>query len=227
MMYRFLKAILPGPLRDRLNEFLLQQLREKRAEYEKVIPKVPLAEKHIAHTRLLLTREQMLELLPKGGVVAEVGVNRGDFSERIWAITAPQKLHLVDMWGSRQFPDQLMEVVRQKFHEQIAAGTVAINRGLSTEVAEQFPEHYFDWVYIDTNHSYATTRDELAVYSRKVKPGGILAGHDFILGNWVGGVRYGVIEAVYEFCQNEDWELIWLTMENGFPPSFAIRKIAG
>lgn len=224
-MYQLLKSILPGPVRDRLNEFLMQQLREKRAEQEKVIPKIVLSEQHIAHTRLLLTREHLLDRLPKEGIAAEVGVNRGDFSEKILAVARPRKLHLIDLWGSRQFPDHLMDVVRQKFDAQINAGTVEINRGLSTAVGARFPDHYFDWVYIDTDHSYTTTRDELALYSRKVKPDGIIAGHDFTLGNWVGGVRYGVIEAVYEFCRKESWEIIWLTMENGFPPSFAIRRM--
>jgi hypothetical protein len=72
---------------------------------------------------------------------------------------------------------------------------------------------------------YKTTTDELQSYHLKIKPNGIIAGHDFILGNWDGIVRYGVIEAVYEFCVKYNWEIIYLTTELYTNPSFAIRKI--
>ena len=54
---------------------------------------------------------------------------------------------------------------------------------------------------------------------------GIIAGHDYILGNWDGLVRYGVIESVYEFCVRYNWEIIFLTTELNNSPSFAIRRI--
>ena len=97
---------------------------------------------------------------------------------------------------------------------------------LSTDTALEFEDGYFDMIYIDTDHSYATTRDELAAYLPKMKPDGIIAGHDYSLGNWVTGYRYGVIEAVHEFCVAHDWELLYLTAEPLERQSFAIRKIA-
>jgi hypothetical protein len=66
---------------------------------------------------------------------------------------------------------------------------------------------------------------ELNLYSKKIKQGGIIAGHDYIIGNWTDMIRYGVIEAVYEFCVNNEWEIIYITMELNENPSFAIRKI--
>ncbi|MEX0773138.1 MAG: class I SAM-dependent methyltransferase, partial [Balneolales bacterium] len=84
--------------------------------------------------------------------------------------------------------------------------------------------NYFDWIYIDTDHSYETTRDELRLYASKVKQGGIIAGHDYVKGNWITTYRYGVIEAVHEFCVNNDWELIYLTAEPIENQSFAIRR---
>jgi len=59
-----------------------------------------------------------------------------------------------------------------------------------------------------------------------IKSGGIIAGHDYTIGNWVDGYRYGVIEAVNEFCVNDDWEMIFLTAETDQYRSFAIRKIS-
>jgi len=108
-----------------------------------------------------------------------------------------------------------------------AANSVAINLGLSIEVGRTFPDAYFDWIYIDTDHSYPTTRDELAVYESKMKPGGIIAGHDYVMGNWRGSLKFGVIEAVHEFCIARNWELLYVTTEQTTNASFAIRKIGG
>jgi len=63
------------------------------------------------------------------------------------------------------------------------------------------------------------------MYRTKVKENGIIAGHDYIVGNWNGLIRYGVIEAVHEFCLKYDWEILFITAELSNNPSFAIRRI--
>ena len=70
------------------------------------------------------------------------------------------------------------------------------------------------------------TAAELRAYAPKLKPGGIMAGHDYSMGNWVKGLRYGVIEAVHEFCVEHDWELRYLTVQRLERPSFAISRLS-
>lgn len=188
------------------------------------IPKYELSNEHIENAQLLLTREELLKKLPKDSVIAELGVDNGEFSEKILSICTPRKFHLVDFWGSTRYNQNKRSNVENKFATEIAENTIEINLGLSTDVVEIFPEHYFDWIYIDTDHTYKTTIAELEAYRGKMKEGGIIAGHDYILGNWNGMVRYGVIEAVYEFCVRHNWEILYLTQEMGIYPSFAIRK---
>jgi hypothetical protein len=108
----------------------------------------------------------------------------------------------------------------------IAEGQIQIHRGLSTEVLAEFDDHTLDWVYIDTNHSYATTAAELDLSAAKVRTGGIIAGHDFLHSNWSSGLKYGVVEAVHEFCVTRNWEFIGLTNELNQFRSFAIRETA-
>jgi hypothetical protein len=191
------------------------------------VPIYEFAAKHIRDLQVLPHRRALLEQLPKGGVVAEIGVDRGDFSEQILRVTAPAKLHLIDAWSSKRYHQGLQEFVEDRFAAGVAQGIVEINKGLSTQMAAHFPDAYFDWIYIDTDHGYTVTRDELALYAPKVKPAGIIAGHDFVVGNWARFLRYGVREAVYEFCCLNDWEMRWMTMENGGLPSFAIKRIHG
>ena len=52
----------------------------------------------IANLRVVTDRETLLGLLPKHGVVAELGVNKGDFSATILSENQPARLHLIDPW---------------------------------------------------------------------------------------------------------------------------------
>lgn len=189
------------------------------------IPRVELGAEHLRHTVVVPDRAALLERLPKGGVVAEIGVDHGDFSERILAINRPAELHLIDMWATKRYHQGLRLHVEQRFSREIAAGVVRIHRGRSIDRLAGFTDATFDWVYIDTDHSYTTTAAELELARIKVKPGGIIAGHDFVTGNWDGGVRYGVVEAVHEFCVRHRWEVILLTHETDRHLSFAIQAI--
>lgn len=190
------------------------------------LPALEISEIHIVNARLLTDRTRLLEMFPTHSVGAELGVDSGNFSIEIIKLCKPQKLHLIDYWGTKRYGSDKKDIVKQLFEKEIREGKVEINLGLSVDVANQFPDAYFDWIYIDTDHSYETTKNELESYRLKIKSNGIIAGHDFILGNWKGMVLYGVIQAVYEFCVKYDWEIIYLTMEVDFPPSFAIREIS-
>jgi predicted O-methyltransferase YrrM len=200
--------------------------RRRRESESRLLPRIELEVRHLRNTRLLVDREALLAQLPKGGVVAELGVDDGDFSRRILTRTQPAKLHLVDSWASDRFHEGKARAVRDRFREEIAAGRVEIHRGLSTDVLAEFPDESLDWVYVDSDHSYAITAAELRIASRKLRHGGILAGHDYVTGGWDDGVRYGVVEAVHEFCRREDWEIVYLTAETHRHLSFGLRRMA-
>ncbi|MGB3525255.1 MAG: class I SAM-dependent methyltransferase [Flavobacteriales bacterium] len=199
-------------------------LGKARTRQSGAIPKVELKQEQLSNLRVVTDRKAFLELFPKGGVVAEMGVASGDFSEMILSICDPQVLHLVDFWGSDRYASGRTHV-EDRFNTEIAAGKVVIDLGLSTDVLPRYADHLFDWVYIDTDHGYEVTAAELELARTKVKPGGIIAGHDYVTGNWDGGVRYGVVEAVHEFCVKYQWELILLTHETDRHLSFAIREM--
>lgn len=186
---------------------------------------VRLTREHIANCRLLLDRDALLRALPDQAVCAEIGVDQGGFTARILEAAQPKRLHLVDPWATKRYDTDKFEQVRHRFSTELATGRVELHRATSLEAASSFTDTYFDWVYLDTTHAYALTARELRAYAPKVKPGGMIAGHDYSMGNWVMGYRYGVIEAVHEFCVQEHWELVFLTAEPIEKQSFAIRRI--
>ena len=81
-----------------------------------------------------------------------------------------------------------------------------------------------DFVYIDAGHDYSSVSKDLRVAGKKVKPGGIIAGHDYI--RWGRfGYKCGVVEAVNEFCICREYELIYITVETKNNASYAIRNM--
>ncbi|MVO17334.1 glycosyltransferase family 2 protein [Parasedimentitalea huanghaiensis] len=153
-------------------------------------------------------RQTMLdEVMPKGGRCAEIGVWEGDFSAEILNITKPKELVLIDPWDllavreEEHTHSQHNDAVRmrEKF-DQVAGGlgqlpNCVLRKGFSAEVLESYPDHYFDWVYIDGNHLYDFVLEDIMIAARKVRPGGIIAGDDLF---WKKDERMHVREAVRE-----------------------------
>ena len=220
-----LEKLIPASVKESIRSKAISEFKLRNAQSHKRIPIHQLEAKHLANTTVLTDRSELLKRIPANGIVAEVGVNKGNYSEQILKINNPKKLHLIDMWGNERYHEGLHLEVKDKFKEEIRTERVEINHGMSTSVVEQFEDNYFDWVYIDTDHTYETTLTELQKFSKKLKPGGMIAGHDYLIGNWISMFKYGVVEAVYEFCSKNDWELLYVTAEIGQHPSFAIRKI--
>jgi len=57
--------------------------------------------------------------------------------------------------------------------------TVIHDFSTKESVINSFPNAYFDFVYIDGDHSYKGAKSDLTNYYAKVKKGGVIAGHDY------------------------------------------------
>jgi hypothetical protein len=83
----------------------------------------------------------------------------------------------------------------------------------------EFPDAYFDWVYVDTSHQYQHTRDELTLLDLKVKPDGVISGDD-----WQpdpGHRHHGVCKAVTELVSTGRYTLVAVDAASG---QWAIRR---
>lgn len=172
-------------------------------------------------------RKDLLEFLPKNGVVAELGVLKGDFSQQIYNINKPKVLFLIDCWeeqakeiynensnNKQNTQESFYRNVRMKFANE---GNVYIMREYLDECVNYFNNGLFDWVYLDANHSYEACYNDLIKWSTKIKLGGFLCGHDYKATH-----DAGVIKAVGEFVEKHDWELTYLT--NDIPSSYILKR---
>ena len=147
------------------------------------------------------------EVIPKGGIGAELGVYKGTLSKFILDTNQPRLLHLVDPWwkyeaewhwaiGDKSAVRSLGALLIA-LEDQIASGQVEIHIGSSLEVLETFEDECLDWAYIDSTHAYEQTKAELSLLVRKTGPKGIIAGDD-----WQENPKHrhhGVYRAVKEY----------------------------
>jgi len=80
----------------------------------------------------------------------------------------------------------------------------------SIEIASHIPDNAVDIVFLDGCHLYSCIQEDLKLWLPKIRPGGILVGHDFSP-QWPGVVR-----AVHEIRGNRpvmlgmDWTYWWV-----------------
>ena len=146
--------------------------------------------------------------IQKNDICAEVGVWRGDFSSEILK-ESPKELHLIDPWVHQEYEwvkwakgqaivDAYNHVVK-KFHDD---QRVTIYKRNSLDVF--LGENYFDWVYIDGDHSYDSVIADLNHWFPQVKSGGFLCGDDY---GWSHELTEGPKRAVDEFVKSHSLKL--------------------
>lgn len=108
----------------------------------------------------------------------------------------------VDHWGAEDF---------RKFEEHLkdsaAWNRAAIMRSGSPASTRSFKDGELAFVFIDADHSFDGVKEDIAAWWPKVKPGGVLAGHDYSEADWPGVVkavreRFGNVpkKGVAQYC---------------------------
>jgi hypothetical protein len=179
----------------------------------------------------------LLHTMGLRGNGAEIGVAHGKFSEK-WIPSSPlAKVFLIDPWkeyGAGEYLDgnnQLQSEQDRRFKmvcEKMAkyGDRVQIMRMESIEASKQFPNDFFDFLYIDANHQYQYVKTDLQIWYPKMRAGGVFAGHDY--NNSVGNRKNrfgelslcGVKSAVDEFCASLGIEVKVTGGTRRIPPSW-------
>ncbi len=154
-------------------------------------------------SRLLkpLTRERLLDFMPKGGTVVEVGVFAGDFSEEIINRVNPERIYLLDRWISGEITSTGVTSTGIELHRKVvdkfsSNPSVTIVRMDEFQATSKFDDASVDWVFLDTIHTKKVVERQLAEWLPKIKIGGFILGHDFDI------PRFTTDQAVQEFCLN-------------------------
>lgn len=149
--------------------------------------------------------DRMARELPTGAHAVEVGVYRGRsllfLATRLRELGKMVLLHGVDVWdGSDEAshrPDG--DCYRACVDDAGRLGVAYMIRFavMPSDVASgMMPDRSLDLVFIDAQHTYEGVREDIALWTPKVRAGGVLAGHDY------SGSFPGVAQAVHEAFGN-------------------------
>lgn len=134
-------------------------------------------------------------------VGAEIGVAAGDFSLTLCKAIPDLKLYCIDSWcryegnprgGSADRHIRNYETTKERLKDYNA-----ILLKIKSMEAVKFVQEPLDFVFIDGNHNYEYVKEDIEEWSKKVRPGGIVALHDYYHFK-----DSGVVEAVNEYTFN-------------------------
>lgn len=134
-------------------------------------------------------RNHLAELFTELGFYkgAEIGVERGEYSEILLQANPNVFLVLVDAWRAyKAYRDHTRQEKLDRFYEEtqrrLAPFTdrVLYMRGFSMNAVDGVEDESLDFVYIDANHDFINVTQDIYYWSKKVRKGGIIAGHDYV-----------------------------------------------
>lgn len=117
---------------------------------------------------------------------AELGVGSGLLFERLMSECPDLFLIGVDTFNRNERAARVFDVA-MRFR-----GRCTVHHSTTVEAADSVPDESLDFVFIDAGHSYRAAKADIAVWERKVRPGGWLGGHDY------HAAHPGVVRAVDE-----------------------------
>lgn len=144
------------------------------------------------HTRAIA----ILQRLPAGPLVGvEIGVFCGQTSAFLLEHRKDLSLYMVDSWAPTPpdtpyalTQDPHTEVTQEEHDDFLEQSIDAVARfwprsmiriKSSAQAAAQFNPASLDFVFLDGDHSYAGVVADIDAWRDKVKPGGLLCGHDY------------------------------------------------
>jgi len=130
------------------------------------------------------SRNDLPELFKERGykVGAEIGVCKGVFSEIL--CKGGFKMYGIDPWimaPDYQHPrgQSRLDQQYEETKARLARFDYTIIRKTSMEAVKDFEDGSLDFVYIDANHHFRYIAEDIVEWTKKVRSGGIVSGHDF------------------------------------------------
>lgn len=176
------------------------------------------------------TREQLAQYLSDNGFKTgvEVGVERGVFTEVL--CKAGLKVYAVDAWKAyKGYREHVSQEKLDQFYvettERLDPYDCEVIRGYSLESVNIFEDETLDFVYLDANHSFVHIAQDLDAWSKKVRKGGIVAGHDY---KRFGG-KYGlnschVKDVVNAWVRAYQIQKLYITEGDSSPSWFYVKQ---
>jgi len=153
----------------------------------------------------------------------EIGTLRGEYAKTLCRVNPRLRLIAVDPWIPYEgYHDQLQKTMQRlpDIYEEAQARLEPYHctlwRKTSAEAAPDIPDGSLDFVFIDGNHAFDYVMQDLTLWMPKVKPGGILSGHDYHRFTRPPYRHIQVIEAVNAFVAQHEIGPWWIFEDGSY-----------
>lgn len=164
------------------------------------------------------TRIDLAKLFAELGykVGAEIGVYKGEYSEILLSYNPDLHLYCVDAWVPYSYvqDSNTIESCYQKTVRRLSKYNATIIRKSSMEALNDISDDSLDFVYIDAGHDFDNVMMDIICWSRKVRQGGIVSGHDYVS-------HVGVVDAVNVYAKQHQLDFFVTTKD--WPSFFWIK----
>ncbi|UXN58946.1 class I SAM-dependent methyltransferase [Phyllobacterium zundukense] len=184
-------------------------------------------------------RYEMIATLGNGPLdtMVELGVYKGEFADFCSQKITPNRHYLIDFWDYDRYEfvlkDAPQNLERQAIFEsyfdnepretlsraQLQVEATFSNRSntkiIKADIAAaavEFPDNFFDVIYLDGNHTYEFVLRDLYTWYPKLKSGGLFVCNDYFESSFAAKQNIGVIPAFQTFSQRFEVHPIMLSM---------------
>lgn len=144
---------------------------------------------------------------------AEIGVKNGRFIQHLLSQFSSLEMYAVDPWEPQPFANESyvlwdFDDIYTEYQSRIEPYRLRVRemRMYSHDAVHHIPDKALDFVFIDAQHDYGSVVTDITAWAPKVKPGGLLSGHDYNKIKFPG-VCCAVEELVdgFEVGDNDTW----------------------
>lgn len=162
-----------------------------------------------------MTRAGLYKLFAARGfnTGCEIGVQRARNAKVMLDNIPDLNLFLVEPYKDhpsnwRKWGEKNHRKFKKQAHARLEGQKVVWLEGFSEEVSHEIPDESMDFVYIDGEHSYNFAMIDIILWSRKVRQGGIVSGHDY---EYWKSYQAKVARAVRDYAAAYGIERIYMT----------------
>jgi len=156
-------------------------------------------------------RNMLAELFKDVGFTlgAEVGVRKGEYTRILCDANPELKMFCIDPYTAynRVSNDRQARYFRNA-ERRLRGCNVEFIKKTSMDALEDIQDRTLDFVYIDGRHEFDFIMPDIIFWSRKVKRGGIVSGHDYYY-----FYQGGVVDAVNAYTRTHNIQEWYLTQE--------------
>lgn len=162
-----------------------------------------------------IARDGLFRLYAELGykVGAEVGIEKGKNAVTMFDNIPGLKLFGIDPFvqhpncsyeaaaQTRNWNQRYLDRVKAQAEDRMKGRNATIIAKFSDEAVKDFADNSLDFVYIDADHSYDFVMQDVILWGRKIRKGGIISGHDYYYNNEKPGRRAKVTQAINDYTK--------------------------